>query len=186
MPRVTPVARTLLLLAYAVSGLTVSAQFSGVTAVHATGNLFGAYAGWTNQLLWEPGSAGVGAGLTAYVGTTQLDAHLVPHLRLSVGWFYLQGGWNFTLRDASGDAQPFYDGVHGAVGIAPRFLPLGIGRLGIDLGFEYLYRIPETAAPPARSLLAQWGIGGWPADLLYYPLAFGAVKFGAFYSFPFN
>ena len=186
MPRLSRLALLPLVIALAfVAAERADAQLAAESGLFASAGLYGAYLGWTTHAVWNPGLLRAGLRLSVYTGTTQFPLHAVPFARGQLGWFYLQAGWDLPLRGSPDGYQPLSDGIHAAAGIAPGVLPLGAGRLGIEVGLEYLYKIP-TVAPPTDQLLSGWGIGGWVADVLFYPLAYGSLRLGAFYTFPLN
>lgn len=194
MHRVRAFCSTLLLSVLLMSGVPerVQAQITYETEIHTSVGFFGAYTGWSNSVLWDPGLFRLGGGVDLYAGTAQFDFHAVPHLRAEIGWFYLTGGWNLVISPAPIGYQPLQPGVVVATGIAPDLIQAGYGRLGFDLGTEVLIRFFQNPAdaPLGAAVVAPWNVervfNGLLANVLEIIVSHTQLRLGLLYTFPLN
>lgn len=138
------------------------------------------------HIVFRPTRFGIGLGAKLFVGGSHFDFLVAPFGRLELGWFYLNGGYVFEIVDAIDRYQMVEDGVLASLGIAPGLLPVGEGRLGLDVGLETNLKLGslEQQLVAAYPLIAGWGSSGLPGFLLLHAVATTSLRIGVLYTFP--
>ena len=116
-----------------------------------TSSIFAAHWSVTPSAVYRFGIFGVGAGVKSHFGIGHDAFYLGPYVRGEIGWFYLGLGPLFLLQQPSGSEwAEFTEGVTVIVpaGFQIPLLPLGPGRLGVDLGLDF-------SLTPSRVLVAE-------------------------------
>lgn len=119
-------------------------------------SLFSVYLNATPAVMYDFGLPAVGIGLRNYIGLSFGDIYTAPHALVELGWFYAGFGASFMLKapnpetNEAGFAIPEPDEEEGpgflpflTLGIAPPLVPLGPGKLGLDIYADFL----ATASP---------------------------------------
>jgi len=105
-----------------------------------TSSIFAAHWSVTPSAVYRFGIFGVGAGIKNHFGIGHDAFYLGPYVRGEIGWFYLGLGPLFLLQQPSGSEwAEFTEGVTVIVpaGFQIPFLPVGPGRLGVDVGLDF-------------------------------------------------
>lgn len=105
-----------------------------------TSSIFAAHWSVTPSAVYRFGIFGVGAGMKAHFGIGHDALYLGPYVRGEIGWFYLGLGPLFLLQQPSGSEWArLDDGVSVIVpsGFQIPLVPVGPGRLGVDLGLDF-------------------------------------------------
>ncbi len=148
----------------------------------------GRYAGIESFVSASYGILSAGAGGRFVAGTSQLDVHLAPALRVGFWWFYAGGGWIVEVVDRTSRYQVIDSGPYVAAGIAPSIRIGRVGRFGIDLGYEVFFPLwPDPDQPPApdvRDIVADWWLGTIVEDVYRVLVPNGMMRIGLLYTFP--
>lgn len=123
--------------------IDLSTQFSS--------SIFAAHLSVTPSAVYRFGPLGVGAGIKTYVGLGHDAVYLGPYVRGEIGWFYLGAGPLVLLRQPTGSEwATFAEGLTVLVpaGAQIPLMPIGPGRLGVDLGAEF-------SLTPSKAIIAE-------------------------------
>jgi hypothetical protein len=105
-----------------------------------TSSVFAAHWSVTPSAVYRLGRFGLGAGLKSHFGIGHDAFYLGPYARGEIGWFYFGIGPLFLLRQPTGSEWAEIDMAATVIvpaGFQIPFLPLGPGRLGVDLGLDF-------------------------------------------------
>ena len=128
------------------SVITAQEARSGVSitpSIAATSSSTTTYLAPGITAVYQPGTFGIGAGSTAYIGFQYGDAYISMFGRGKIGWFYLDGGVVAELsapREVEGKVAVALSESELAVsplisfGITPRIATVGGRPLGLDIG----------------------------------------------------
>ena len=163
-------------------------EFAGSIEVVRSAGYLGRYAGVESFGSASYGILSAGAGLRFVAGTSQLDVHIAPALRLGLWWFYAIGGWAVEIVDRTTRYQVIDTGPFVSAGVAPTIRIGRVGRLGIDVGYEVFFPLwpdpDQPQAPDATTLLADWWLGTIVEDVARVLLPNGMMRLGLLYTFP--
>jgi hypothetical protein len=156
------------------------------TSVITSLSWFGSYVSTEPHFIWRPAWFGLGAGAKLSAGTTQFDLHAAPFARVELWWMYMNAGWSFELVAHTERYRPFADGLFVAAGASPDLIPLGYGRLGIDVGVEAFPGIPGTwrSTESAGELVRSWDPPQPMLDALTLIAGTFTLKAAVLYTFP--
>ena len=136
--------------------------------------LTSAYITVSGSASFKPRVMGIGIAAKALAGLSYADMYLAAWGRVDIGWLYLGGGVALPVKPPREDTgltltTPVV-GPYLALGLAHGFIPMGPGKLGLDLGAEAFFSV--VGVEPGEDVGSAIG-SGIAAVLLSL---FGAVK----------
>lgn len=121
-----------------------------------TSSIFAAHWSITPSAAYRFGIFGVGAGFKTHVGIGHEALYLGPYVRGEIGWFYLGVGPLFLLQQPSGTEWARLDDAISVIvpaGFQIPLLPVGPGRLGVDLGLDFSLTTTRVLSAESDSVI---------------------------------
>ena len=121
-----------------------------------TSSIFAAHWNVTPSAVYRFGIFGVGAGLKTHFGIGHDALYLGPYVRGEIGWFYLGLGPLFLLQQPSGSEWAQLDDAVSVIvptGFQIPLVPIGPGRLGVDLGLDFSLTTTRVLTAESDSII---------------------------------
>jgi hypothetical protein len=101
--------------------------------------------------VWKPSFFGLGIGVKNFLGLNYADIYMAPYARIELSWFYLGGGASLSVKGPYDPTGIVIDvptvSLFATTGLAVPIIPLGPGKLGLDISLDFFISSIEVDDP---------------------------------------
>ncbi len=101
--------------------------------------------------VWKPSFFGIGIGVKSFLGLNYADIYAAPYGRIELSWFYIGAGASLSVKGPFDPAGIVIDvptaSFFATAGLAAPIIPLGPGKLGLDISLDFFISSIEVDDP---------------------------------------